>query len=296
MISMRGYMVYDYIIIGSGIAGNVFAHEISKLNKTCLILEKNTTRIEKICGGGVPRKAIDLLKTIGIDVSDIEPYKFSVVNGVRCTCGDQHESKTYNPDAYAIGIRRAVLDEFLLQKAIKAGADIAYGEYVRNVEEVNGIYIVNGYYAKNVVYACGARGLEEKYISGQSIAMSTIIYGECSLANDFFHYFYLDKTKKKYVWAFPVGDKLWNIGLWSDQPYSKMKKDFINYFEEMIRLHFENDYKIVEPLKGEFLGNVDLSEVYNTKYGIGDFAGLNNKKNGGGITQAIESAIKLATE
>ena len=57
----------------------------------------------------------------------------------------------------------------------------------------------------------------------------------------------------------------------------------------------KNDYKIVEPLKGEFLGNVDLRNIYNAKYGLGDFAGLNNKKNGGGITQAIESAIELST-
>lgn len=54
--------MYDYIVIGSGIAGNVFAYEAGKLNKTCVILEKTPYRIDKTCGGGIPRKAIDLLK------------------------------------------------------------------------------------------------------------------------------------------------------------------------------------------------------------------------------------------
>ena len=46
-------MIYDYIIAGSGIAGSVCAYELSKLNKSCLILEKEPYRLEKICGGGV---------------------------------------------------------------------------------------------------------------------------------------------------------------------------------------------------------------------------------------------------
>ncbi len=31
---------YDYLIVGSGLFGAVFAHEMSKQNKKCLIIEK----------------------------------------------------------------------------------------------------------------------------------------------------------------------------------------------------------------------------------------------------------------
>ena len=286
--------MYDYIVIGSGIAGNVFAYEAGKLNKTCVILEKTPYRIDKTCGGGIPRKAIDLLKKIHIDISSIPSNKYSIINGVRCKYKDSIKFKPYDSDSYAIGIRRCVFDEFLLQNAIKEGAHIAYGEYVTKVDKVDDGYIVNGYCGKNVVYACGARGLKEQYTLGQSIAISTIIQGDCTLANDVFHYFYLDDTKERYVWAFPVGKMLWNIGLWSRKPYHKIKEEFNLFFESNIKQCFRNGYKVIADAKGEFLGNVNQSAIYNARYGIGDFAGLNNIKNGGGITQAIESAIELS--
>lgn len=260
----------------------------------CIILEKTPYRIEKTCGGGIPRKAINLLKTINIDIFDLPGDKYSIISGVCSKYADYTKTKTYDVDSCAIGVRRCVLDEFLLQKAIKEGAYVAYGEHVTKVDKVDDSYIVNGYCGKNVVYACGARGLKEQYTSGQSIAISTIIHGKCTLANDVFHYFYLDDTEEKYVWAFPVGDALWNVGLWSSKPYSQMKKDFNDFFETNIKNCFNKGYSVIESLKGEFLGNIDQRKQYNVKYGIGDFAGLNNPKNGGGITQAIESAMELS--
>lgn len=286
--------MYDYIVIGSGIAGNIFAYEVGKKDKTCVILEKTPHRIEKTCGGGIPRKAIELLKKIDIDIFDIPPNEYSIITGVSRKYKDHTKFKTYDLDSCAIGIRRCVFDEFLMQNAKKRGAHIAYGEYVTKVNKVDNNYIVNGYCGKNVVYACGARGLTEQYTHGQSIAITTIIQGECILEDDMFHYFYLDNTAERYVWAFPVGDMLWNIGLWSSKPYSQIKKDFNDFFETNIKKCFKKGYTVIESLKGEFLGNVDQRNLYPAKYGIGDFAGLNNKKNGGGITQAIESAIDLA--
>ena len=32
-------MKYDYLIIGSGLFGSVFAHEMTKAGKSCLVLE-----------------------------------------------------------------------------------------------------------------------------------------------------------------------------------------------------------------------------------------------------------------
>ena len=37
-------MRYDYLIVGSGLYGAVFAHEAKKAGKTCLILEKRELR------------------------------------------------------------------------------------------------------------------------------------------------------------------------------------------------------------------------------------------------------------
>ena len=39
-------MIYDYIIIGGGIAGSVCAYELGKRGQQCIILEKNSQQSE----------------------------------------------------------------------------------------------------------------------------------------------------------------------------------------------------------------------------------------------------------
>ena len=39
---------YDYLIVGAGLFGAVFAHEATKKGKTCLVIDKETW---KICSG-----------------------------------------------------------------------------------------------------------------------------------------------------------------------------------------------------------------------------------------------------
>ena len=36
-------MEYDYLIVGSGLFGSVFAHEMNKIGKKCLVIEKRST-------------------------------------------------------------------------------------------------------------------------------------------------------------------------------------------------------------------------------------------------------------
>ena len=43
--------MYDYIIVGSGVAGAVCAYELSRIGYSCLAIEKNAKDYEKICGG-----------------------------------------------------------------------------------------------------------------------------------------------------------------------------------------------------------------------------------------------------
>jgi UDP-galactopyranose mutase len=33
---------YDYLIVGSGLFGSVFAHEMTKKGKSCLVIDKRT--------------------------------------------------------------------------------------------------------------------------------------------------------------------------------------------------------------------------------------------------------------
>ena len=49
--------MYDYLIVGSGLYGSVFAHEATKAGKKCLVLEK-----KEHIGGNIYTKNVDGIK------------------------------------------------------------------------------------------------------------------------------------------------------------------------------------------------------------------------------------------
>jgi UDP-galactopyranose mutase len=42
MMEMRRKAMYDYLIVGSGLFGAVFAHEMKRQGKSCLVLERRS--------------------------------------------------------------------------------------------------------------------------------------------------------------------------------------------------------------------------------------------------------------
>lgn len=290
-------MIYDYIIAGSGIAGSVCAYELSKLNKSCLILEKEPYRLEKICGGGVPHRAIELLQNIGMNIDELLNEDISIVNGCTLFYADKQEIHNYDSASFALGTTRYVFDEFLLKQSLSQGAIIKYNEKVDCITKENNLYIVNNYKAHNFVSAVGARGIENKVPKGQSVGISVQITGHSSLPSDRFYYWYYSGSKDKYFWMFPIGKDLWNVGVWFKRPDSSMKRDFDYCIKNILLPYFKDGYDYKIPPRGEFLGNVDQRNLHGKYYdGIGDFAGKNNIKNGGGIIYAIESAIEYASK
>ncbi len=289
-------MIYDYIIAGSGIAGSICAYELSRHNKSCLILEKEPDNFEKICGGGVSYKAIRLLKTIGINIEELLGEETSIVNGHTFFSNNKCEIYNYKTGVFSLGTSRYIFDEFLLKQSLRQGAIVKYNEKVDGIIKENNLYRINNYKAYNFVCAVGARGIGNHIPKGQSVGISGQIVGQSILPQDKFYFWYYSDSKDKYFWAFPIGRNLWNVGVWFKKPDSSMKRDFIKGMEKFIKPSFKLGYIYkIEP-KGEFLGNIDQRSIDGNCYnGIGDFAGKNNIKNGGGIISAIESAIEYAT-
>ena len=116
--------------------------------------------------------------------------------------------------------------------------------------------------------------------------------GRCTYDTDCFYFFYYTENDDKYFWIFPIGKNRWNIGIWYRYASQNIKRDFEFCMQTFVNTNF-NEYIIAIPPKGEFLGNIDQRNVINnTLNGLGDFAGENNIQNGGGIINAISSAIK----
>lgn len=290
-------MLYDYVIAGSGIAGNVCAFLLSKKGYKCLILEKEKERKEKICGGGVSAKALEMLHSIGMDMSELFKENFSYISGDCFRNENLRVCAEHDYQKKAIGINRSIFDDFLMTQAIKAGASIKWGEKVKEVIKYNNLFNVNGNMSKHFVSAIGARGFDIKRMpKGQSIGISCLIRGEAPILDNRFNFWYYNDKKDSYFWAFPIGYDLWNTGSWHRHRNKYIHKQFENSIEFILKPYFPNGFEIVRKPKGEFLGNVNQSVNLSYGDGIGDFAGTNNIVNGGGIHHAIASAINYSKD
>ena len=290
-------MIYDYIIVGSGVAGNVCAYILAQKGNTCLILEKNKQRQEKICGGGIPFKALKLLEEKGMNLQAFLKQDISLIDGDVTFNLQEREEDTYPTDQLAVGSQRRIFDDFLLEQAKLKGVKVDFGEIVSQIEYTDEIYNVNYYKAKNIVIAAGAKGLAQGYTKGQSMGISAQVIGKSNLNPNKFYYWYYTGRMDKYFWIFPVGHNRWNVGLWYREPNKEMKRDFSKCWKNIFEKYFNEGYIYVQKPIAEPLGNIDLrNKIPLTHNGLGDFAGCNNIKNGGGIYRAIKSAIQFCNQ
>ncbi len=292
---MANGKIYDFIIAGSGIAGNVCAFLLARKNKSCLILEKQSFRTEKICGGGFSYKALALLEKIGIDINRLKDLEHKDIFGHVKFFPESISEKHYRDGKVSMGIQRRLSDEFLLLQAIREGAEIFYGVPVNTIKAEGQIFLVNSRYAtKNFIVATGARGLSKKVPQGQSFGFSALIRGYSLLESDKFYFWYYDMSCDKYCWLFPVGQELWNMGIWQRIPDSEMSQNFSLWLKKIENKYFPKGFEYVTKIRGSYLGNIDQRDDGIFSNGLGDFAGYNNILNGGGIIGAIESAIEFA--
>ena len=119
--------MYDVIIAGGGPAGSIAAEKASRGGLSVLMLEKATYPRNKICGGGVSQKALDVIG--GIDKELIERETF----GARIFLPDYRNFAGMLDDRVAVMTRRENLDHWLARRAEDAGAVVQDGEGVKDV-------------------------------------------------------------------------------------------------------------------------------------------------------------------
>lgn len=290
-------MIYDYIIIGAGPAGAVCARQLALNNKKCIILDKEISKDEKVCGGAVPFKCIELLRSVGIDlkllikrgavpVSSFWIYK----NGVKT-------EYPYNDGEHAIGLRRKILDDFLIEQARQAGAEVAWGCNIRQIRQKDDLFYTLDYIGRKIIIAAGARGFYSKEYADiykkQTFGISAQINGKSILDTDKF-YFWYPQGDDEYFWCFPVGEDIWNIGVWSKNSPVHMMKKYQQGLERYILPVF-SEFQYLRRPRAAFLGNVNLQSTVKVDCSVvGDFGGFNNYRTGEGIFNAILSAIDTA--
>ncbi len=298
--------VYDIIIVGAGPAGLTAARFLSAAGKQVLVLEKRDSSLSgKVCGDGLSSHCIKVMERLGISEEDLQSLGgVKVLRNITSEHGKLRQRFYKENDEFAsfsYGVSRDRLDNFLCQLAVNEGAEIRFGRNVKTVVKEKDRYIIDNHLtAKKVIYACGAAsGLPTVAANKLSLlpaGISARVIGDCKLPNDAFYFKYDFHYGNGYAWIFPVGDHIWNYGIWTVD----RKKDLNVLFHELEE-HLKNTYfsELVYERKpkgalvgADLRGNRILPS--DDLICIGDSALHADVRSGEGISFAMEGGWRIA--
>ncbi len=121
----------DVVIIGGGPAGLAAAIALRQKGADCLVVEALSPAIDKCCGEGLMPDAVNLLSSLGIDVSEADGYGF---HGIRF-CNAAHTVDAVFPVGTGIGLRRTKLHQRMIERAVEAGVRIAWNTRAKLLDE-----------------------------------------------------------------------------------------------------------------------------------------------------------------
>lgn len=114
----------DAVVVGAGPAGIATAIAASLKGLRVSVLDFRKPPIDKPCGEGLLPEAIAALSALGVEFS-AEAYPFS---GIRFS--DEQSSVSARIAGRAYGLRRTVLQELLVRRAVEVGVRFFWGERI----------------------------------------------------------------------------------------------------------------------------------------------------------------------
>jgi geranylgeranyl reductase family protein len=209
--------VYDVIVAGAGPAGSTAARECASAGVSTLLLDRAEFPRDKPCGGGVNLRASRLL-----------PFNLSAVaerpiSGMRISIRQGASYLRYAPAPISYVTQRRLLDAFLAERAVAAGADFRERAEVRAVEQERGVITVRAgreaFAGRTLVAADGANGPTARLAGvrverSKEIALEGNITPNCGYPEEWSDVFGIDvgAVPGGYGWLFPKGDHV-NIGV-----------------------------------------------------------------------------------
>jgi flavin-dependent dehydrogenase len=286
-------MNYDIIIVGAGIAGVSTAINLRKLSKDLkiLVIEKNKFPRNKLCAGYLTKKSVVLLKSLGININDID---YKLVKGLSIIYKDKKRICMHNHGLYCQElVDRTILDYELFKKLKENNIDVIEKSYIKDVNEEEKNLILNGnnkYYYNNLVFADGELGYSNKYNNETKkyIALQVNFREQLTPKIDMF----FGITKKGYAWCAGSGEYI-NIGFCDiydkNIDYIKKINDFVN------KLGYESKLN-KNRVKGFFVpfGIKKNRIIKSNIFLVGDAVGVVDPLTLAGISYALMSGEYVA--
>ena len=288
--------MHDVIVVGAGPAGSTTARECAETGMSVLLLDKAEFPRDKPCGGGVTKRASDLLPF------DISPVVERTISSVRFNCR-HHRCVTRESDRVLVyATQRRNLDAFLVDRAQAGGVKLRERTHVREVSlERDHVSVGTSdgtFQGRALVAADGCKsqtarlaGLRTNF--GDLIAIEGNIYFERDIPTEWKSTIglHLGWLKGGYGWIFPKANHL-NIGV------AGWKYNGPKLRESLARLarFYGYDPEAVEHIKGcpVPLRNLDSPVERGRVLVVGDAAGLVDPISAEGIHSAIWSGMAAA--
>ncbi|TRO47697.1 NAD(P)/FAD-dependent oxidoreductase [Candidatus Bathyarchaeota archaeon] len=297
---------YDVIIIGGGPAGSTSGYLLSKAGLKVIIVDKSQFPREKLCAGLLTQKTVNLItslfhETISSlrkkDIINFESSYYEVFFRNRCIAKINHEA---TPFYY---VDRTVYDNFFLQKAKAAGAEILEGEIAVSTD-----------YSKNEIVTSDGKTLSSKYIIGADGVYSRVrreLFFERQRSDSWqrglasaYELFIDKKTIRNapdsysrifygvvnwgYAWMFPNRDRI-ILGV-GGLPIKNGKNLLSSFHKFLSSLGLSNSEMRVRKGHAVPYGNFLKNPVRKSTFLVGDAAGFADPLLGEGIFYAHKSA------
>src|ERR1700674_599340 len=285
-------MIFDALIVGAGPAGSYLAYLLARAGRTLAIVDKASFPRDKVCGGGVSRKALDLLGFA------ITPVVQKTITGAYLAY--RNEALIVKDITPAVGctVFRSQFDSLLLQKARAAGAQFfAATRFIDAVQDPSAVTLrtSNGSLCGRFVFAADGVGstVRSKVFGKQLVryvpALEALVQLDDQRMGIFAERALFDFAgmKRGYGWIFPKRDHL-NVGVSSPLGGSGLRAELAGFMARygMLANPQPIDYRgYAIPVRNQ------RSEFEKDRiWLIGDAAGLAESVFGEGIYFALRSA------
>jgi len=121
------------VIVGGGLAGGAIATLLARAGRAVMVLEREASPVDKVCGEFLSHEAGRYLSALGLDLPALGARSIDTLR----LCHGAQVASVPLPFA-ALSLSRRVLDEALLQLAARAGATVRRGVKVQGLERAGG--------------------------------------------------------------------------------------------------------------------------------------------------------------
>jgi geranylgeranyl reductase family protein len=289
--------VYDVIVVGAGPAGSAAARTAARLGLDALIIERERFPRYKPCGGALSERAVSYLDfDIPMDIREKE------IAGARVYFKD-NIIEVHKGYRLTTMVTRSAFDNFMLQKALDAGARAIMGCKVEGIEEKNDRVEVrtkdDNYSSRFLVVASGCQDALKERIRGRDrkdqygVCIVTEIPEDDAKIDERLHdvlEVHFGAATMGYGWIFPHRG-YYSVGIGGLTSRLKHPRD------TMMRFLRSNGFLGHYRLHGHLIpfGGMDRRIANRRVLLAGDSAGFVDAFSGEGIAYAIRSG-QIASE